>query len=113
MKYIGYGLKYNKWRSNDVITDLNDDDGCSDDGVPSLDRRQLSPITRKFHLFEVEELVCNIKSSLYVSLSSGRKSDPCCSISDMSFHFEALLHQSMKTHKRKDSNVWLAVIVKT
>ena len=89
MKYIGYGLKYDKWKSDDVIVDLDDDDGCSDNGVPSLDRRQLSSIARKFHLFEV-------KIGLSLCLSSGRKSS---SINDTSFeflHFEALVHQGIR-----------------
>ena len=92
VRYIGYGSKYDEWRRlEEDIVDLEDNDDGSDEDLPLLDGKQLSPVV-KFCLFE--ELACSIKSLLF----SGRKGDPLCSI-DMNFdclHFEALVLEKDK-----------------
>ena len=96
VRYIGYGSKYDEWRRLEEIVDLEDNDEGSDEDLPLLDSKQLSPVT-KFCLFE--ELVCSIKSSLF----SRRKGDPLCSI-DMGFdclHFEALVRRGIRKGKGK------------
>jgi len=56
VRYIGYGSKYDEWRSADDIVDIEEERDGSEDKVSG--REQLSPVA-KFCLFE--ELACNIK----------------------------------------------------
>jgi len=85
VRYIGYGSKYDEWRSADDIVDLEENDDSSE--VEVFSREQLSPVA-KLCLFE--ELACNIKLLLY----SNRKRDLVCSItiSFDSLRFESLIH---------------------
>lgn len=51
VRYIGYGSKHDEWRRAEDIVDMEDNDDGSDEDLPLLDSKQLSPVT-KFCLFE-------------------------------------------------------------
>ena len=111
-------MKHDEWRNDDVITDLDDDGGCSDNGVSSLNRSSYHPLRGSSVCLKLKNWSVTSSHLCVCVLSSGRKSDPCCCINDMSFeflHFEALVDPPWhsKTHERKDSNVWVAITVET
>ena len=59
VRYIGYGSKYDEWRSSDEIVDLEEGDNNEAEVTRG---EQLSPVA-KLCLFK--ELACNIKLSLF------------------------------------------------
>ena len=93
VRYIGYGSKYDEWRSADDIVDVEENDNSSK--VKVFSRERLSPVA-KLCLFE--ELACTIKPLLY---SHRKQGSVCCiTISFDHLHFECLVHRTIRKGTR-------------
>ena len=91
VRYIGYSAKFDEWRREEDIVNLEDDDSSSEETSPFSCQSQLPTVT-KFCLYE--ELAFRIKSLL----NSNRKADPVCSVvmSFDSVHFEGLIRRGIR-----------------